>query len=253
LPAHRPDADTPAEPDRGDRLGMFAALRIREFRRYIAGFLCAGIALNSFMVALGWLSFDLTGDASTLGAVLFTFGICMVGAALVGGVVADRYNRALVIISMQSVIAAIAVVLGVLVLTDAITLWHLYVAAALGSTTISLHQPSHMAFIYSLVGRASLANAIALSSGSYNVARLFTPAIAGVLIGVWGVETVYVLVVAGFTLSIMVVLTFVGSGADTGGERSPSLVLDLRGDGAEFDVRTRVSRPAARLCRRGAG
>ena len=212
---------------------MFASLRIKEYRRYMVGFVGASIGLNGFMVALGWLAFDLTEDASTLGAVLFTFGICMAGAALVGGVVADRYNRALVIVSMQSAVVVISVAIGVLVMTDAIALWHLYVASALGGITISLHQPAHMAFLYNLVGQASLANAIALNMGSSNLTRLFTPAVTGILIGVWGAEAVYVMVVAAFALSIVVVLTFVGSAANARGEQRESPLRAL-GEGMRY-------------------
>ena len=204
---------------------MFASLRIEQYRRYMVSYIGASIGLNGFMVALGWLAFDLTDDVGTLGAVLFTFGICMAGAALVGGVVADPYNRAFVIVSMQFVVVIIAVAIGVLLLTDSIALWHLFVAAALAGITISLHQPAHMAFLYNLVGKESLANAIALNMGSSSLTRLFTPAVTGLLIGFLGVESVYVMVVAGFTLSIVVVLTFVGS---VGSERVEEKESPLR-------------------------
>ncbi len=224
MSSDRPDTPVarPARPGSG---GMFESLRIPEYRRYMLGYVGAAIALHSFMVALGWLAFDLSGDASTLGAVLFTFGICLSGAALVGGVLADRYDQAVTIVSMQSIVTGVAVALGILVFTDRIVLWHLYVAAALAGTTISLHHPAHMAFLYNLVGQKALANAIAVNVGSSNATRLFTPAIAGILIGLWGVEAVYVMIVAGFLLSIVVVLTFVGS---TTGERSETTESPLR-------------------------
>jgi MFS family permease len=216
LSSDHPDAAVPvASPARPGWGGVFESLRIPKFRRYMLGYIGACVADSSFMVALGWLAFDLSDDASTLGAVLFTFGTCLSVSALVGGVVADRYDRAVTIVSMQSIVTGVAVALGVLVFTDHIELWHLFVAAALAGTTISLQYPAHIAFLYNLVGQKSLANAIAVNLGSNNATRLFTPAIAGILIGLWGVEAVYVMVVAGFVLSIVVVLTFVGS--TTGG------------------------------------
>ncbi len=182
-------------PGRG--LSIFQPLRIPQYRRYMVAFLGSGVAFQTSQVALGWQTFDLTGDAGALGAVLFVFGIAIVVGSLIGGVAADRYSRATIIISMQALNGVMVVGLAVAVVLDAAALWHMYGMAAIAGATQAGHLPARQAFIFNIVGRPFLASALALNTSVMNVLRLGAPAIAGVLIGFVGVETVWFVAAGG--------------------------------------------------------
>ncbi len=181
----------------------------------MVGFLGSGIAFQNNQVALGWLAFDITGDVRSLGFTLFLHGAAMAVGSLAGGVIADRLNRRVTIVGLQLVMTGVALVMALLVLLDALELWHLYVVAATSGGLMSLHMPSRQAFVFNIVGKQYLANAMALNMGTMNAMRLIGPATAGVLIGSVGIEAVYFVTVGGFALSIAVMLFYIGPSTQT--------------------------------------
>ena len=60
----------------------------------------------AFIVALGWRAFTLTGKASSLGIVLSVEALGLVTTLLIGGVLADRYSRRLLLIGSDVVACA---------------------------------------------------------------------------------------------------------------------------------------------------
>jgi predicted MFS family arabinose efflux permease len=176
----------------------------------MVGFMASGIAFQNNQVALGWLAFDMTGDTRALGFALFVHGVAMAVGSLAGGVIADRFNRSVTIIGLQVVMTGVALVMALLLLFDALELWHLYLVSAATGALMSLHMPSRQAFVYNIVGKRHLANAMALNMGTMNAMRLIGPGIAGVLIGSVGIEAVYFVTVAGFVVSIAVMLFYIG-------------------------------------------
>jgi MFS family permease len=84
---------------------------------------------------------------------------------------------------------ALALVLGLLVVTGGIELWHVYLLAAALGVASSLDMPVRQSFVSEMVDPERLANAVSLNSTVFNGARLVGPAIAGSLIGVAGGDT----------------------------------------------------------------
>ena len=207
----RQETDPEQAAETGWRLpAVFHSLRVKQYRRYMVSFLGSGMGFHGNQVALGWLAFDLTGDTRALGFALFLNGIAMVAGSMFGGVIADRFDRRTTIVGLQILQMAMALVMALLVVFDALELWHLYLVSLFTGLVMSLSMPSRQAFVYNIVGRRYLANAMALNMGTMNGMRLIGPAIAGVLIGSIGVEAVYFLSGAGFLLSIGVISFYVG-------------------------------------------
>jgi MFS family permease len=102
---------------------------------------------------------------------------------LVGGVVADRFPKRNVLLLTQAIIGLAAAINAVLVLTDVIQIWHLFLVSALQGTGFAFNMPSRQAFVAQLVPRDRLMNAVALNNSGMNFARVIGPSIAGVLIG----------------------------------------------------------------------
>lgn len=197
----------------------------------MVSFVGSGMGFHGNQVALGWLAFDLTGDTRALGFALFLNGFALVAGSLFGGVIADRFNRRNTIVGIQAIQMGMAFLMALLVVFDALALWHLYLVSLFTGLVMSLAMPSRQAFVYNLVGKKCLANAMALNMGTMNGMRLIGPAIAGVLIAWLGVESVYFLSGGGFLLSMAVILFYVGP---TKQEYAPSRESPFRAMGEGF-------------------
>jgi len=167
----------------------FVAMRHANYRRYWFGQL--GSVVGSWMqsVALPWLVLQLGGSPLQLGLVMaFMFGPSMIFAPL-GGVLADRVDKRRTLIAVNLVAMLQASVLFVLALTGVVEIWHVYLLALVAGLVSAVEWPVRQAFVAELVPREDLVNAIALSSTSFNLARVVGPAVAGITIAVFGVAS----------------------------------------------------------------
>ena len=89
-----------------------------------------------------------------------------------------------------SVYTVLAAIMGALVVSGVVELWHVFVFAAFWGTVSSLETPTRQAFVSEMVGRDLLPNALSLSSATFNSARIIGPAIGGVMIATLGTGTV---------------------------------------------------------------
>lgn len=171
----------------------FRSLRIRDYRLFWSGMAVSNIGTWMQRVAQDWLVLELTGSGTALG---LTTGLQFLPYLLVGpfaGVLADRFPKRLLLMATQVFLGLTALVLGVLVITDVVAVWHVYVlAAALGLGT-AVDNPARQAYVSELVGADDLTNAVSLNSASFNAARVVGPATAGFLIVLVGTGPVFLL------------------------------------------------------------
>ncbi len=133
-------------------------------------------------IAQDWLVYRLTGSSVLLGTVGFLNQIPVAILSPVAGIVADRFNRRTIIIVTQSAMMILALILAALTLTHRVTVWEIMVLATLLGVALAFDIPTRQAFLMDLVGREDLLNGIALNSSVFHGARVFGPAIAGILI-----------------------------------------------------------------------
>ncbi|MDB5059809.1 MAG: major facilitator superfamily 1, partial [Chloroflexi bacterium] len=143
--------------------------------------------------AQAWLVLKLTDSPTALGTVTLLQFLPITLLTLFGGVLADRVPKRNLVFATQSVGALQALILGVLVVTNAVQLWHVYVLALLLGIVNAIDNPTRQAFVAELVGRKHLQNAIALNSTLFNAARVVGPAIGGVIISVVGIGEAFLL------------------------------------------------------------
>jgi MFS family permease len=145
-------------------------------------------------VAQDWLVLQLTHDSGTaLGITTGLQFLPMLLFSLWGGVIADRYPKRRILMVTQTVMGALALVLGILSLTGAVRIWQVYALAfGLGLATV-VDNPTRQAFAVEMVGTEGMANAIALNSAVFNLARIAGPAVAGVVIAVLGVPAAFLI------------------------------------------------------------
>ena len=133
-------------------------------------------------IAQDWLVYRLTGSAVLLGTVGFLNQIPVAILSPVAGIAADRLNRRVIVIITQSAMMVLALILAALTLTGRIRVWEIMVLSTLLGVALAFDVPTRQAFLMDMVGREDLLNGVALNSSVFHGARVFGPAIAGILI-----------------------------------------------------------------------
>jgi MFS family permease len=150
-------------------------------------------------VAQDWLVLDLThGSGTALGIATGLQFLPQLLFSLWGGMIADRYRKRTILLTTQAIMGLLALILGVLALTGAVAVWQVYLLAfALGLVAV-VDNPARQTFVAEMVGSEGMANAIALNSATFNLARIVGPAVAGLLIGAVGIPIAFLLNAASY-------------------------------------------------------
>jgi MFS family permease len=154
-------------------------------------------------VAQDWLVLELTHNSGAALGITTGLQFAPMLFSLWGGVIADRYPKRIILMWTQALAGALALILGVLALTGTVRIWHVYLLAfALGMVTV-VDNPTRQAFAVEMVGRDGMANAIALNSAVFNLARIVGPAVAGLVIAAVGTPSAFLLNAASYGAVIM--------------------------------------------------
>jgi len=165
----------------------FRALRHRDFRLLWLGLTVSAAGTWMQIVAQSLLVLKIThGSAFALGTVSLAQALSFFFFALVGGSVADRFDKRRLLLFTQSVSAGLAILLGVLTWANLIQFWVILVIAFLNGTVLSFDQPARGALVPALVPKEDLMNAVSLQAAVFNGASAIGPALAGFGIGLVG-------------------------------------------------------------------
>ena len=162
--------------------GFLAAYAYRGFRLLWAGAFLSSVGTWIQDVALSWLIHSRMGDPFYLGLRSFAQEVPLLAFMLVGGAVADRIDRRLILLSSQWFQLAMAVLLGALYLTGHLGIVAIVLIAFATGLMQSQSAPTYQAVITSLVPRDRIANAVALNSLQFNLSRAIGPVVAGLLL-----------------------------------------------------------------------
>ncbi|MFD9945925.1 MFS transporter [Nonomuraea sp. NPDC059023] len=166
---------------------MFRSLRNHNYRLFASGSAVSNLGGWMQRTAQDWLVLDLThGSAAALGTATALQFLPMLLFGLFGGVLADRYPKRPILIVAQSIMALLALAIGILTVTGTAQVWHVYVMAFALGLVSCVEVPTRQTFVVEMVGRKDLSNAIALNASIFNLARVVGPAVAGVLIFMLG-------------------------------------------------------------------
>src|SRR5688572_12743332 len=138
-------------------------------------------------VAQGWLVLQLSNSAFWLGVDAFMSTAPGLVFTLVGGVFADLVDRRKLLIYSQIVAGLTALILGTLIVTGIVKVWMILVLSFVTGCCMSIAGPSYMALVFDLVDREDLANAVALNSTQFQLARALGPVAAGIAFKLFGV------------------------------------------------------------------
>ncbi|MEU7894394.1 MFS transporter [Nonomuraea sp. NPDC049152] len=173
---------------------MFRSLKVHNYRLFAAGGVVSNVGTWMQRTAQDWLVLDLThGSAAALGTTTALQFLPQLMFGLFGGVLADRYPKRPVLLVAQSLMAMLALTMGVLTVTGSAQVWHVYTMAFLLGIISCVEVPTRQAFVVEMVGREDLPNAIALNASIFNLARVVGPALAGVLMYAIGTGPIFLL------------------------------------------------------------
>lgn len=209
-----------------------SVLQFRDFRLYQVVRLCAVLAIQIESVAIGWQLYAITNSPLALGLVGLAQFLPFVTFALPAGHAADRYERRGLLLFAQAGMTLCALLFLVLTATGMIAsnvTW-VYAVLALFGTMRAFYSPTSSAFVPNLVPAASLPQAVAFSSTTWQVGTIAGPALGGVLYGWKGPIAAYATSAALGSLALISLLLI--RTRSRGGEREElswhSLLTGLR-------------------------
>jgi MFS family permease len=168
------------------KLETFSTLRLRDFR-----YLWIGTSMMSGgqwiqQVTLNWLMYDLTGSTVLLGVLNGARALPFLISSPLAGVAADRMDRRALMVSTQSFLVVSAFLMGVLVASGMLEVWHLLVVTLVTGMAWSFNEPVRQSIVPTIVPREELTKAIALTSVAFNATKVLGPALGGALIAWFG-------------------------------------------------------------------
>lgn len=164
----------------------FSALHYRDFRLLWFGAFTSTTGTFMQTLAQAWLVYTMTNSALLLGIDGFLSTGPMLLFSLFGGVVADRVARRKIMLLSQYLQMSFALILALLIYLDQVKVWHIFVLSFLTGSAQSFSGPAYASLLPLLVKREDVANAIAMNSMQFNLARVIGPALGGVVFGLWG-------------------------------------------------------------------
>ncbi|WP_431221518.1 MFS transporter [Leifsonia xyli] len=179
---------------------MFRSLAGVNYRIWAAGAIVSNVGTWMQRTAQDWIVLtQLThNNASAVGFVMaLQFGPQLLLLPVTGWA-ADRLDRRRLLMMTQGAMGALGLGLGILTVTGAVQLWHVYLFALLLGVVAAFDAPARQTFVSELVAGPNLSNAVALNSASFNVARLIGPAVAGLLTAAIGAGWVFLINAATF-------------------------------------------------------
>jgi MFS family permease len=192
------------------RAGARTFLSVRKHRNYrlfFTGQVISNIGTWMQRVAQAWLVLSLTHSPVAVGILALCQFMPFTLFSLVAGVVVDRLDSWRTVIGTQFTQMCLASLIAIDALAGGAQAWHVYVIASLMGLVQVLDAPSRQSLTFRMVGPLELPNAISLNSGVFNGARIFGPALGGVLIAAAGAGVCfavnaasYVAVLAGLLL-----------------------------------------------------
>src|SRR5256886_11689294 len=140
----------------------FGPLRERNFRLLAGARTISFFGTNLAPIAVAFAVLDLTDSATDVGIAFACWTLAQVSTLLVGGVLADRLPRRLVMLTSDSANLAIRATMGALLVTGHAHVWELFVLQALGGAATAFYSPASTGLVPETVRPAVLQQANAL-------------------------------------------------------------------------------------------
>ena len=182
-------------------------LRRGPFRRYIIGSAISDTGTWMQVMAQAWVMTTLTTSALMLGIVNLCSGLPMLALTMVGGSVADRFDKRKILLITQYLQIGIAVSVGLLIWSGHIAIWQVFIFAAIQGVSNSFEMPTLSALVPELVERDEIQSAISLDRSVFHGSRMVGFSLAGILIKAWGMASAFFVNALSFVALIIAILS----------------------------------------------
>jgi len=181
----------------------YSALRLRDYRLFLAGTVIAVIGQQMQTVAVGWQLYEQTGSAFALGGVGLVQVLPIIALALPAGHVADRFDRKRVLMTAVGLLALSSLGLATVSARHG-SIALIYAWLLLSGVGRAFQGPAKTAFLPQIVPRRYFSNAVSWNSGGFHLASVLGPALGGAAIALLKSAT------AVYVLDAAATLTFFG-------------------------------------------
>lgn len=183
----------------------FSSFNIPNFKLYFTGQVISTSGTWMQNVAQGLLVLKLTGSGTALGFLVALQFLPLLLFGTYGGVLADRFSKRKIFLITQSIMCVIALLHAAFVFFNFTQVWMIYILALAMGLITAIENPTKHTFIFEMVGKDQIKNAVALNSVMVNLARVIGPAITGILVPVAGLSICF-LINAFSYIAVLIVL-----------------------------------------------
>ncbi|HKO54765.1 MAG TPA: MFS transporter [Thermoanaerobaculia bacterium] len=221
------ESEAQAPPPQSALRRTFSALGYRDFRLLWFGAFTSTTGTWMQTVAQSWVVLNMTGSAFLLGVDGFLATGPMLFFSLFGGVVADRMERRRVMLWSQYLQMSFAFMLGLLIFSGQVKVWHIFLLSFLTGSAQSFSGPAYISLLPLLVKREDVPNAIAMNSMQFNLARVIGPILAGLALTAFGAAVCFGLNGLSF-VAVIIALLLIHAPRATGSGEKGSIFEEMR-------------------------
>ncbi len=186
---------------------IFSTLGIRDFRLLWGSSSIYVIGAATELIAQGWMVLLLTGDSALwVGIASGIRGAGHIIFALIGGVLADRLSRRMVLTTFRGISGLVLLGLALLVSQDRAELWHVLVVVFIQGSIDGMVAPAFNGLIYDTVGPRRLMNAVAYTLGGFHISWTAGSVLAGNVINSVGMGAAFALAGVAYSTSVLPLL-----------------------------------------------
>jgi MFS family permease len=203
----------------------YAALRVRDFRLFLAGNFLGVFGMQMQAAAIDWELYDRTGSNLNLGLVGLVQFFPVVALAPITGHVADRFNRKRIVMTALSVIMVASLGLAWISARHG-NPWLIYGCLFIGGVARAFQQPARASLLPTILPAEHFGNAVTWNTGAFHLATVLGPLIGGRLIDVTGSAAVDYMIYAVAVLGYLAFLSQIRS--------PPAAMVSAGTDAMEF-------------------
>jgi MFS family permease len=170
---------------------LLPALESRDFRNLLFGQFVSLTGSHMQQVAVAWQLYLFTGSPASMAALGAFRVVPIVVLALLGGVLADAFNRRWLMLASQTALALVSLVLALATRGGWASAGLLYGMAAVAGAAMTVDTPARQSLVPLLVSRERLPGALSLWATTVQVASILGPALGGLVLKRLGVAPVY--------------------------------------------------------------
>ncbi len=174
----------------------YAALRERDFQRFLGGHLVSVLGVQMQTVAVGWQLYEKTSSAMALGMVGLVQVVPMIGLALIAGQIADRFDRRKVLMAATALAASSSFGLAVVSMRGG-NVSLIYALLFLSGAARAFQGPARSSLMPQLVPILIFTNAVRWAVSGFELSSMIGPALGGLFIA-WMKGATIVYLCAGF-------------------------------------------------------